>query len=764
MAQHNRPLALLLGLFVLLAVVYSVVIPPFETPDEIWHFAFIQHVASGQGLPVSEPNTQALWRQQGVQPPAYYLAAAGLTAWIDQSDFPAIYQRANPHAAIGQPDAPINRNYLIHYAGEGWPWRGSILALHLARFFSILLGALTVWAVYRTVALLLGRRAGLLGAALLAFIPQFIFISAAASNDNAINATAALALWLLVSLVVTPPAAGRTAFAWPDRRELGRLLALGVLLGLAVLSKLSGLALLALAGLALLLAAWRRRSWRWLLGGSLAVGLATLLLGGWWYARNWLLYGDPLAWNLWQANILLRLEPAGWAVILAELQSLERSFWGLFGWMNVGYPTWVYTALRGLVLLAAVGLIVAAGRWLVRSRRVDWRWAGAALLLLWLGLLIVSWLRFMRIAPAAQGRYFFPAASTLALLLVIGLQNLRLPRWPRDPAAWQPLSWAAVAGLLALSVATPFWLIRPAYQPPAAPAVALTPLRAELDGQVALLGVAAQPEQLRPGDTALVAVAWQALAPIAQDYSVFVHLVSQDDLVVAQLDTMPGGGLRPTSQWVVGDTIVDVYPVPIPATAYTPDRGQWAVGLYDPASGERLPMDLLAPPAGQADSAAAAMTVAEDSLRFGAAELLAQAGATPNPLAVDFLDNISLVGYSWSSRTVRPGEPLTVTLYWQARGPVRESYTTFAHLLDAEEQTWGGHDAAPEPPTTAWQPGEIVVDAHPLVVSPDAPPGIYTVEIGLYTSPDLSRLTLVRSPGAEGADRILLGQVRVVAP
>ncbi|HSN78187.1 MAG TPA: glycosyltransferase family 39 protein [Anaerolineae bacterium] len=754
MAQYHRPLALLLGLFVLLAVLYSVVIPPFETPDEIWHFAFVQHVASGQGLPVSEPGTQALWRQQGVQPPAYYLAAAALTAWIDQSDFPAIYSRVNPHAAIGQPASPINRNYLIHHRDEGWPWRGSILALHLSRFLSILLGALTVWAVYRIVTLLLGERAGLLGAALIAFIPQFIFISAAASNDNAINATAALAIWLLVGLVVTAPAAGQAGRGWPAGGELGKLLALGVLLGLAALSKLSGLALAGLAGLALPLAAWRRRSWRWLLGSGLAVGAPALMVAGWWYFRNWRLYSDPLAWNLWQANILLRLEPAGWQTIAAELQSLERSFWGLFGWMNVGYPDWVYTALRGLTLAVAAGWIVAAVRWLARSRRIDWRWAGGALLLAWLALLAISWLRFMRIAPAAQGRYFFPAAAALALLLVVGLQSLRLPRWPRDPAAWQPLSWAAVAGLLVLSVATPFWLIGPAYRPPAPAPAALTKLRAEAGGQAAIVGVAAQPAQFNPGETALVTVAWQALAPMPADYSVFVHLVSQDGIPLAQLDTMPGGGLRPTSQWAVGETVTDVYPVVIPATAFAPDRGQWAVGLYDQRSGQRLPLQEVAGPGSAVD----------DSLRFGAVEIVPRPGSVPNPLNVEFLDNISLVGYSLSSRTVQPGQPLAVTLYWQARGPVSRDYTTFVHLLDAAEQTWGGHDAAPQPPTSAWQPGQVVADIHPLVVSPDAPPGLYTLEIGLYSGPDLKRLSLVQSTGAEGADRLLLNQVRVLIP
>ena len=39
-------------MFVLLAGLYSAVVPPFETPDEIWHFAFIQHVATKYALPV----------------------------------------------------------------------------------------------------------------------------------------------------------------------------------------------------------------------------------------------------------------------------------------------------------------------------------------------------------------------------------------------------------------------------------------------------------------------------------------------------------------------------------------------------------------------------------------------------------------------------------------------------------------------------------------------------------------------------------------
>ncbi len=662
-ADQGRGLPVLLALFMLLAGIYSIVVPPFETPDEIWHMAFVQHVASGQGLPVSAPNTAALWRQQGVQSPLYYLAAAGLTAWVDQSDFPAIYARANPHAAIGRPDATVNRNYLVHKHDEAWPWHGAILALHLARFFSVLLGALTLWAVYRTLALIVGASAALLGAAFVGFIPQFVFISAAVSNDNAINALVALVLWRVVLLLTSRPTLTVSAY---DRSWA----ILGVLLGLALLTKLSALGLVAVTGVALVIVAWRQREAqvrvRLLIRGALIIGAPALTLSGWWFVRNWLLYHDLLAWNVWQANILLRVAPAGWRTILGEMESLDRSFWGLFGWLNLPYPTWIYAVLRALEIGIGLGLLLAlVDSWRARryaktttqgtlneerardsaftafsAKTPSIQHSAFILLLLWLALLIFSWLRFMVIAPAAQGRYFFPAAPALALLMVVALPfNPRLfnVRFPRARAAGQTVSWLIVGGLFLLSAATPFAVIAPAYRPPpSAPAADLTPLQANLGAAFAIEGIAAAPGEIQPGDTAAVTVRWRAVAPDAHDYSVFVHLLSAEGLIVAQTDTMPGGGLLPTSQWAPGQTYTEVYRVTAPGTAYTPDRGRWAVGLYDHATGQRLPITL--------EMLAADTTVASDSLVFGQVVLSPLPGRLPNPVAVDFTDQVTLAG------------------------------------------------------------------------------------------------------------------------
>ena len=232
----------LLALYLLLASLFSIVTPPFEAPDEIWHFAFVQHLVTQRTLPVTEPKTHALWRQQGTQAPAYYAAAALLTVLIDQSDFPELFARANPHRAVGRPDTAINRNYLIHHQQtERFPWSRSILALHVARLFSVFLGAVTVYAVYRTLHLLLPPQGALLGAAFAAFLPQFVFISASVSNDNAVNAAAALVLWQLTEMMVEG-----------GRPQRSRLLKLGAALGLALLSKLSGLGLVGVSTIAIL--------------------------------------------------------------------------------------------------------------------------------------------------------------------------------------------------------------------------------------------------------------------------------------------------------------------------------------------------------------------------------------------------------------------------------------------------------------------------------------------------------------------------------
>ncbi len=767
---YRPTIRILLAIFVFLAALYSIVIPPFEAPDEIWHYAFVQHLVTQRTLPVAEPNTQALWRQQGTQAPGYYAGAALLTALIDQSDFPEIFARANPHRAIGEPDATINRNYLLHHRqAERFPWRRSILALHIARLFSVFLGAVTVYAVYRTLHLLLPPESALLGAAFAAFLPQFVFISGTVSNDNAINASAALVLWQLTAMLAEGDR--------PPRRT--RLLGLGVALGLALLSKLSGLGLVAVVGLAILWLAWRSRSVRLIFDAALWTAMPLILIAGWWFVRNGWLYGDPLAWEMWEANILLRVIPAGPAQIVSELGGLERSFWGLFGWLNLPYPAWLYLALRVVAIFVTVGLLA----YVLRNARRVRGYASLmpyAILLLWLLVLMVSWLRFMRVAPAAQGRYFFAALPVLGLLWALG--------WAGWGRLGQRIGQYATCTLGLLSLVTPFALIRPAYLPPRYPvpeseeAVYYTGTLATFvagKSEIELVratvsygggmyvqwsGIFRQGVvPVLPGDEVQVDLDFLANAPLADDWSLFIHLVDGTGLIVAQLDTMPGGGLHPTSNWRPDRILRERYTVSIPETAYTPNRASWHVGFYDHRSGERLPKvdggyiytfgDVMICPSGSAIS---------DCQAGGKSDVIQDDGRRiPIPLHVQFDDNITLTGYNLSSRLPVPGEEMTVTLYWTAAGPVAGSYTIFAHLLTDGFEMFGGADLKPSTPTAGWAAGETVKTVHTFTVPPVAPPGLYQIEIGLYTRTDFRRLRVLDRINPAEEDRLLLGPLRI---
>jgi hypothetical protein len=94
---------------------------------------------------------------------------------------------------------------------------------------------------------------------------------------------------------------------------------------------------------------------------------------------------------------------------------------------------------------------------------------------------------------------------------------------------------------------------------------------------------------ITPGGELLLALRWESLRPVEDNYQVFVHLLNANDEKLAQRDGQPVQWLRPTSTWQPGEEIIDRYglivPSDLPAGSYA-----IAVGLYDPVSGQRLPV------------------------------------------------------------------------------------------------------------------------------------------------------------------------------
>ena len=770
LVRQHRAIALILIGFIVLGTVYSVVTPLFEASDELWHYPFVKHLADGGGLPVQDPSIEQPWRQEGSQPPLYYALGALVTFWIDTSDLAEV-RWLNPHADIGVETADGNLNMVVHSDRESFPYRGTALAVHIVRFLSVLMGAITVLCTYLIALEVFPRQKTLAAgaAAFNAFVPMFLFISGSVNNDNLTILLCSLTLFILVRLVHSARLSGQMpndqmGFGIWDL-GFGHCSLLGLVIGLGALSKASALGLIPLIALGLALSAWQRRAesvprrLAWFFGSFAIVLAVSFAVAGWWYLRNWLLYRDPSGLNTFVAIVGPRLHQPTLRQLLGEWEGFVKTFWGLFGGVNVAMEPAAYGVLNALAIFGALGLILLLARWLSKIAASSKKALSLipyplslTILLTWPTILFLALIRWTTITKASQGRLMFPAISGIAVLLALGWSQ-----WM--PRHYQKWLLGIVGGLMfVLAAIAPFRYIVPAYAKPVLLSEAeLGGIPRRLDvtfgGKARLLGYEAKNEEVRPGESVEVTLYWQSLADIDRDYTVFVHLLDENDLVIAQRDTYPGLGTYPTRLWRVGDAFADRYVLTLPSTVFAPCTGRFEVGLYDFASGERL---VATGPDGQP---------LDDNVRFHQIAVLPREDSpVPNPVDFDFEGRIALVGYDLDRRTARPGETIHLTLYWRALAEMEEDYTIFTHVLGEEDRLWAQMDSQPQggtAPTSSWQVGQVIEDHYDLAIKPDTPPDVYDIEVGLYLAATGRRLGVLDEGGRLQDNRVLLSKVRV---
>jgi hypothetical protein len=528
----------LLLVFVVLGAWVSVTVPLGEGPDELPHYTVTRYIIQHGRLPDTAEEHESF------QPPLYYLLSAVLTFWIDTRDFVV---KANADYDPLAPDAP--KMLLLHGRAEAFPYQGWALAWHLMRLLSLAMGAVTIAALYTSVLTITrDRKFALLCAALVAFLPGFIFMSALVSNDNLAAMLAALICWRIALLLQAPSPAGR------PRSNVSSFILLGLLLGFGLLSKTSMLAFVATIGLALQVAA-RRGHWpwhAWLNANILVFGVAALL-SGWYFVRNVLLYGDWLAWPLVLAANEVRTAPPGTAAWLHVLGQTYRSFW--LEWIGIALDPAAQLILALFAVLALLGLI----RYIIRRTETASR-VVLALLIVHLLVIVVSWVRWTQtVAGTGQARLFYPALLTLILALALGLRALH-PRLP----------WALAGVLLVAALVAPLRNIAPAYA--AAPRIAALPASAQpisatFKDKLRLVGWELPIAPQRPGDTLVVGLYWQALKDGDEDDWLKIQLLDPQDKFLLFKDGSPSAGRDVTDSWRRGELIASWHRLLIPANA-----------------------------------------------------------------------------------------------------------------------------------------------------------------------------------------------------
>jgi hypothetical protein len=236
------------------------------------------------------------------------------------------------------------------------------------------------------------------------------------------------------------------------------------------------------------------------------------------------------------------------------------------------------------------------------------------------------------------------------------------------------------------------------------------------------------PPDPRSGDILQLTLYWEPLESLKTNYKVFVHLVDSRGNIVGQRDSEPVGGTRPTTSWKPGELLSDNYGLLIPPGA-PPGEHLLRVGIYDPASGQRLVVN----------SSGGAGGDAVDLARIAVAPAIA-----PPPIAaldMQYTDRLHwgalrLLGHSLyrlgaeheRELALRPGDTLKLLLFWQ-RG---EQVPAQGSIVLALENNVGGQVLA-QPltitggtfPVEQWREGDIVRDIQRLSLPSSLSPGNY---------------------------------------
>lgn len=386
-------------------------------PDERQHVNYVVHLLTKGSFPIFDPKANPTDHFEGIQshqPPGFYLIAAGWTKLM----------------GISPSDLTIQ---------DG----GQSMGVRL-RMLNCLIGGFGVVGVFFGVWWGYAKsETALVAAAFAALLPMNMALSGAVSNDPL--------LICLCSWVVALCALGiQKGWTLP----LG--LTLGVLTGVALVTKTTAVALLPTLAIAALIRPDRRPKLQTLL--AVAVPMAILVAPWWW--RNTSLYGDPLAAGAFgqafgdTAQAKTFIDSFGAATYWTEWVGwwTMRSFVGVFGYMDIwmtnnGLPGGASGIYQLVLLVVGLGFL----GWILALRETNKEFRPVFVLNLTFGaVVLILFIRFNSQYFQAQARYLLPAMSPIAAMVSVGLIKLF-----RDRA-----SIAAAVVVLSLGLAGAFGLTR----------------------------------------------------------------------------------------------------------------------------------------------------------------------------------------------------------------------------------------------------------------------------------------------------------------
>jgi 4-amino-4-deoxy-L-arabinose transferase-like glycosyltransferase len=423
--------------YVVIGTLFALRVPLWQAPDEPAHYNYIRQVAANGCCPTIEQGDWDSAYLDAIKSARFSTESVGErlpTIQYEDHQPPLYYLLATP----------------IYVISGGNPYT--------LRLFSVALGAGLLIAAWGAVRLIASPPLALAAVGFMAFLPQHVAMMAAINNDSLAELIVALTLFGCAAYLGNGNGDGLIL------RTARRPLTLGLLLGLAFLTKLTIYPLIAVIGVTLLLR--HRRDVPALLRTGVLVAVPALLLGSLLWLRNLGVYGgvDVLAQAAHDRVVTGQPQTTAWVArrgvdgwLSDALQTTFRSFWGQFGWMGVPMTDGIYALLLGFTLFVISG--AALWFWRVRLGLLPSQWQAllvfALTSVLALSALIYWNLKFVQF----QGRYLYPGLIGIAVFAAAGVMSW-ISLIAANRSGWRRLYWLAPLAMFAFAALDVYALFR----------------------------------------------------------------------------------------------------------------------------------------------------------------------------------------------------------------------------------------------------------------------------------------------------------------
>ena len=486
---RNRENWLIVLLFLIMLVkgaLWSLAFPLWQGPDEDDHYAVIQFIGENGRLPdttdVILPDEVTRSRELADVGRLDY-APEQRQGWSDgplglrEAEFDHLPAASRTSTELGT-TAKLMHATPLYYVIAAIPYRligygeNLLVRMQVQRLFAVLVSSPIVIVAYLIARLLFPNDAALRLTipTLVAFHPQLTQMTAVISVDGLFFVLYSLLIYLCLLVL-------RDGLDWKTA------VLIGLTFAAAFLIKPTINGFVPLVALVVVYDWWRRKGERWRVFWAAALMNAVILPpAAWWMARSWRINHDLFYFNPVVEGHRIIQNPFYDYQFLPHMLDYYQSVWGglfvtwwaHFGWVDTALPPGVYTFLRGLTLLAIMGLAWKLGRdWRQRPSFPGWQqgrrmapvivWLFLALTLLVPVILLQGydltfWWEFGN-GRGLQGRYWLGTVVPMLTFFTLGLLFLLPPRWHNANA----VHWLLRLGMVLFNIVALLGYILPRY-------------------------------------------------------------------------------------------------------------------------------------------------------------------------------------------------------------------------------------------------------------------------------------------------------------